>query len=55
MHRSADYFAILRGDCHPNTFDCHKDDYFHTSPGGSNYLATHWNLGNSLNRFIDFT
>ncbi|MGQ0535410.1 MAG: M12 family metallo-peptidase [Methanobacteriota archaeon] len=35
-------------------YDCGNDDYFHRSPTGSNYLTNHWNLGNTLNRFIDF-
>ncbi len=42
-------------DCNPNTFDCHKDDYFHLAPPSGTYLSDHWNLGNSLNRFIQFS
>ena len=36
-------------------FDCNHDDYFHVNPPVGNYLATHWNLGSGLNRFIDFS
>jgi hypothetical protein len=30
------------------TYDCHGDDYFNPSPPAGNYLATHWNLYNSI-------
>ena len=36
---------------HEDRFDCNHDDYFHTAPTGSNYLASHWNTAAS--RFLD--
>jgi len=33
-------------------FDCRHDTYFDTAPEPGQYLATHWNLGSPLNRFI---
>src|SRR3954454_13209853 len=30
------------------TYDCHGDDYFNPSPPAGSYLATHWNLYNSI-------
>jgi len=35
-------------------FDCNNDDYFNPKPKAGSYLATHWNLGSTLNRFIAF-
>jgi hypothetical protein len=35
-------------------FDCDNDDYFNTAPQRDEYLASHWNLGSRLNRFIAF-
>ena len=35
-------------------FDCGDDDYFDSAPEPGEYLASHWNLGSALNRFIDF-
>jgi hypothetical protein len=35
-------------------FDCNFDDYFDAAPEPGEYLASHWNLGSPLNRFISF-
>ncbi|MDQ6750344.1 MAG: hypothetical protein M3Z33_06295 [Actinomycetota bacterium] len=38
-------------DCGSSTsqaYDCHQDDYFNPVPVGGSYLATHWNLYNSV-------
>jgi hypothetical protein len=35
-----------------NHFDCGYDSYFDTAPEPGEYLASHWNLGSPLNRFI---
>ena len=40
--------------CPSIEFDCNADDYFDAMPEPGEYLATHWNLGSPLNRFVQF-
>jgi PKD repeat protein len=35
-------------------FDCGYDDYFDSNPEPGEYLATHWNMGSTLNKMIEF-
>lgn len=35
-------------------FDCGYDTYFDAAPEEGEWLASHWNLGSPLNRYIDF-
>lgn len=35
-------------------YDCGADDYFHPAPAAESHLATHWNVGSPLNRWIDW-
>jgi len=39
----------------PEAFDCGYDDYFDAAPEPGEYLASHWNLGSPLNRFVWFS
>ncbi len=38
--------------CVVTAYDCNHDDYFHPDPPAGNYLATHWNIASSLNKFV---
>jgi len=38
--------------CSTVRFDCGHDDYFHPNPTAGSYLATHWNIGSPVNRFV---
>ena len=40
--------------CSTEVFDCNKNTYFHAKPAAGSYLATKWNVGSTLNRFISF-
>ena len=35
-------------------YDCGWDSYFDSNPEPGEYLASHWNIGSSVNRFIRF-
>lgn len=35
-------------------YDCDHDTYFDAEPEAGEWLATHWNLGSRLNRYIEF-
>lgn len=46
--------SYTTGACGVEVYDCGKDDYFNVNPTAGSYLATHWNIGNTLNRYIQF-
>lgn len=57
MCKSDGQGEVFGNECpgfYPFRFDCNNDDYFNPKPEPGSYLATHWNLGSPLNRFITF-
>ncbi len=51
---AGEVFGNACSGMYPFVFDCNNDDYFNPKPEPGSYLATHWNLGSKLNRFIKF-
>jgi hypothetical protein len=41
-------YAPECGNSTNQAYDCHQDDYFNAVPPGGSYLATHWNLYDSV-------
>ena len=56
MCKSDDPSTVFSDSCsgYQMRFDCNNDDYFNPDPAPGSYLATHWNLGSELNKFIKF-
>lgn len=46
--------AYTSASCTGIHFDCGNDDYFNPAPAAGSYLASHWNIGSRLNRFVRF-
>lgn len=47
--------SYSNGVCDVQVFDCGKNDYFNLQPTPGSYLATKWNLGSRLNRYLWLT
>ena len=45
--------AYSSTSCTVTMFDCNRNDYFNPSPASGSYLATHWNIAATYNRFLD--
>ena len=51
----ADARGVVERCVELEAFDCGYDDYFDAAPEAGEYLASHWNLGSPLNRFVEFS
>lgn len=51
-YSDAPYYPALQSVCTDfrsmALLDCNNDDYFHTNPPAGSYLATHWNVADSV-------
>ncbi len=51
MCYTSSFVPLCRDRMH---FDCGHDTYFDSAPESGEWLATHWNIGSKVNRFIRF-